>query len=538
MSLDWRALSGAYVSRRTLLKFMGTSGLLAAGCARGAPSPTAGPQPTAAPAASKIGGTLTAAWLLDKFDFLDPHRMNLGLQMEAMSNVFDGLTRLTAEVDVEGALAESWQVSEDGRTYTFRLRKGVKWHNGDDFTAEDVLFSYRRVLDKDFGSPHAGKLAPIESLESPDDSTVVIMLKEPFAPLLTTVTNFPGRALTPVSKRALEQMGNDQYNLTPVGTGPFRVAEHRPGQELVLERFGNYWQPGVPLLERVVIKLIPEEATINAALLAGDVDFVNHPPNQFVASLEKNPAFAVSRVAGTNWVGLQMHYTDHKAPFLADPRVRLALAKAVDRGTLIEKAYFGLAVPAYGVLNPAVKWAFRENKPHTQEFDQQEARRLLAEAGAQGIAVEIMTPPDGQRETEILAEMLRQVGVEVGLDVQEGAIYRRRRDEGEFMVIHSGSVVDPDPDESVWNFFHSQGPWNRLRYRNLRADELLVAQRRETDRAKRARVLADLEDVLTQDVAAGWTAHVEDVAAFNKNKVQGWVHVPELRPFHATWVAS
>lgn len=539
MDVSWRSLSGSRVSRRTLLKMAAATGVIAACAPATAPGVAPGASPTAKPAASpaaKRGGTLVAGWGLDKFDFLDPHRINLGLQMEAMTNVFDGLTRLTPEVDVEGALAERWDVSDDGRTYTFHLRKGVKWHDGSDFTSEDVVFSYKRVLDKDFGSPHSGKLEPIESLEATDEHTVVVDLKDAFAPFLTVVTNFPGRALTPVSRRALEQMGKDQYNLEPVGTGPFRITKHTPGQELVLERFEEYWQRDVPALDGLVIKLIPEEATLNSALLAGDVDFVNHPPDQFVKELEGNDQFVVSQVSGTNWLGLQMSYKDPKAPFLQDQRVRLALAKAVDRDALVQKAYFGLATPAYGVFNPAVKWAFREDKPRTQAFDLAEAKRLLEQAGATGAEISIMTTPAGQRETEILAEMLRQAGMQVKLDVQEGAIYRRRRDQGEFMVIHSGSVVDPDPDESVWNFFNSGGPWNRFKYKSDKADELLVKQRRVQAKGERAKVLAELEDVLTTDVAAGWTVHLLDVAAYNK-KVEGWKHVPELRPFHTAFIA-
>jgi peptide/nickel transport system substrate-binding protein len=532
MGMDWRELSGSRVSRRTLLKAAG-AGTLVAGIAPACGGQTAtegggGSQP-------RRGGRLNAGWFLTEFENLQPQLIELGIEMEAATNIFDGLTRYTPEFDIEGVLAESWDISEDGRTYTFNLRRGVKWHNGDDFTSEDVLFTYELVSDPKFGSAHISKVEPVASVEAPDEFTVVFQLKRPFSPFLGVVSDFPGRALTPVSRSAFREMGRAAYTLEPVGTGAFRVAEHSQGQQLVLERFEDYWDPQYPLLDEVVIRNIPEASTVNSALQAGDIDFVNHPPEQFTSVLEGNANFVVPRRPGPNWLGVQMNYKDPEADFLTDRNVRLALAKAVDRDTLAEKAFFGQALPAYGVLNAAVTWAYREDKPRTQEFDLDEAKRLLSEADAVGIGFDLTGPAEAQRELEVLGDMLSQAGVDVSLDIVEETVYFTRRDEGNYQVIHSGSVTDFDPDESVYLFFHTGEDFNEYSYSNPRADELLEEQRLEMDQDSRAQILAEVEDVLTQDVAAGWTLHLEDVAAFS-TKVKGFQHLPELRPLQTLWV--
>jgi peptide/nickel transport system substrate-binding protein len=328
-------------------------------------------------------------------------------------------------------------------------------------------------------------------------------------------------------------MGRAAYTQKPVGTGPFRVTSHARGQQLVLERFDDYWDAKVPYLDRVVIQNIPEGSTVKSALQSGDIDFVNHPPPQFAEGLKGT--FEVPTTAGPNWLGLLMNYGNPDVPILRDPKVRLALAKAIDRETLAEKAFFGQAVPAYGVLNPAVTWAFRKDKPRTQEYDLAEAKRLVSEAGADGETLSLTGSSEDQRELEVLADMLSKTGITVRLDLVEETVYYTRRDESNYELIHSGSVTDFDPDESTYLFFHSGEDLNNFGYSDPRADALLERQREEMDEDARATALAEAEDLLVDEVAAAFTVHLQDLAAFS-SRVKGFRHIPELRPLHTVWV--
>ena len=525
MSGDWSQLSGSRVSRRTLLKFS-TGAVTAA--ALGACSAT---DSNGSGGAGKRGGQLVAAWNLDKFTTLDPQLVVGSDQMSMLINVCEGLTRLTPTLEVEGALAESWEVSPDGLTYTFKLRRGVKWHNGDDFSAQDMVFTYERGSDPALGSPSVSGLVAISDVKAPDEQTLVFQLKQPFAPFLTTVTGMPGRILSPVNKRALEEMGPEAYGVEPVGTGPFRISEHQAGDHLTLVRFEDYWDSRYPLLDEVRIDLIPEPSTVQSALLSGDIQFANLIQPQSFSALERSSNVQTLSVPGVNWRGQWLNYKSADAPFLADPRVRLAFAKAVDREGLVEKGLFDQGDVGYGVYNLAVKWAYREDVPQTLAYDPEGAKRLLSDADATGVSVEFMTNPGFQRSDEVLADMLSQIGVDVSLDLVETSVYAARGyTASEYQMMHSGSAADPDPDDSVYNYFHSDGAFNTYSYSSEKADELITRQREAVDRAGRTAALGELEDLLINDVASAFSYHTRDLVGMSQS-ITGYENVPELRSF-------
>jgi ABC-type transport system substrate-binding protein len=180
------------------------------------------------------------------------------LQFQITSNVLSGLTHINAELTAEGDLAADWTVSDDGLEWIFNLREGVIWHNGDTLTADDVVFTYNRSKDPN-QSIHSANLANVAEVVKVDDLTVRLVLSQPQASLLVkTLERASGRAMTIVNQRAIEEMGLEQYGLTPVGTGPFRVTEHQLGQGVTLERFENYFDPERPMLDRVTILPINE----------------------------------------------------------------------------------------------------------------------------------------------------------------------------------------------------------------------------------------------------------------------------------------
>ena len=275
--LSKEALSGPGMSRRSALRLMAAAGtlslwhLLPGGGAR------------RAHAAS--GGTLRCGWSgVPEIQTIDPAKINQALQFQISSNVISGLMHIDSQLVPQGDLAESWTVSESGTEWTFKLREGVTFHNGDRFTAEDVVFTYQRSRDPE-NSLHSRVVANVKDVIAVDDHTVKFMLGEPQASFLgKTLERSAGRAMAIVSRGALAAMGEAEYGLKAVGTGPFRVTAHTLGQDMVLERFDDYYDPERPKLDKVIITPVNEAEPLAAAMEAGDIQFIggNEVPPELI----------------------------------------------------------------------------------------------------------------------------------------------------------------------------------------------------------------------------------------------------------------
>src|SRR5215216_6017314 len=405
--IDWSVLSGPRVSRRTLLNLAAASGAAAyAGrlaIADAAPAPPSHAMRRAlAQGEPKAGGTLNYGFGISQIPNLDPAQVNLGIVAgELVSNMFSSLVQFDAQLGLVADLAENWTVSEDGLVYTFTLRDNLTFQNGDPLKAEDIIFTYERAIDPDFASPHANKLAAITSAEMPDDLTVVLTLKAPFAPFLAVAcSRGPGRALTPVSQRAFEEMGPEQFDLAPVGAGPFSfVAE---GADLSsgfqLAAFDGYYN-GRPFLDAIDVTIITEPSSRISALEAGDVDMLDIVPAIGVAQLQENPDLTLVQSPGTSWLGLAMNFA---RPPWDNPEARMAIAKAINRAELIETAFFGLSQPAIGAIAPAFGFAYipPDQTETPQAFNLDEAKALAESAGITGAKPTIMSTTDTQRASE------------------------------------------------------------------------------------------------------------------------------------------
>jgi len=283
--LNRNELSGPKLSRRATLR------LLAAGGALSLSQVLPGLRPTAAFADGHAGGELRCAWAgVSEITTLDPAQIGQVLQFQITSNVLSGLMHINNNLESEGDLAETWEVSSDGLAYTIKLREGVTFHNGDAFNADDVLFTFDRSSDPE-KSRHSRVIGNVASLEKLNDFEVKFTLKKPQASFLTkALERASGRAMTIVSRGGLEQLGLAQYGLTPVGTGPFKITEHELGGRVVLDKNENYWDPERPALDRVIITPVDGTEPLAAALEAGDVDYVggNPLPGELVDRFKEN----------------------------------------------------------------------------------------------------------------------------------------------------------------------------------------------------------------------------------------------------------
>jgi peptide/nickel transport system substrate-binding protein len=485
----------------------------------------------------KQGGTLKLGFGISQIPTLDPAQVNLGIIAgELVSNIFSSLVQFDSELGLVPDLAENWQVSEDGLAYTFKLRDGLTFHNGDPLKAADIVYTYERTTNEAFASPHANKLALIEAIDTPDDLTVAITLGAPFAPFLAVAcTRGPGRALTPISQRAIAELGDQTFGQKPVGCGPFMIvpetADLNSGFELVAF---EGWYGGRPLLDKIEVTLIAEPASRVAALEAGDVDMLDIVPAIGVAQLRDNPDVTLVEAPGTNWAGLTMNYA---RPPWDNLDARMAVAKAINREDVVEKAFFGLATPAIGAIAPAFAWAYLppDQTQTPQGYDLEAAKGLAETAGIVGAKPTIMTTVDNPRPAEVLRTQLTDLGLDVQLEQLQAAAWNERWLASDYDWIINGSVVDADPDDGHWNFFPTDSPWNTQGYSNPKVDELLTGTRTIADAAERARLFQEAQAILQQDVAYAFLYHTLDVTGFH-NDVQGYLLIPEMRYLESVWL--
>jgi ABC-type transport system substrate-binding protein len=538
--LDRSELCGPSLGRRTVLRLLAASGLLTAGHLLTGSGP--------ALAAGKRGGHLRAAWAgTSEIVTLDPARMNQVLQFQITSNVLSGLTHIDANLVAQPDLAKDWTVSDDGTEWIFNLREGVKFHNGDPFTADDVVFTYNRSRDPE-QSFHSRVLSNVVAVTKINDHKVRIKLKAPQASFLVkTLERSSGRAMTIVSRGALASMGNPQYGLTPVGTGPFKIIEHQLGQGVKLERNEDYYDPERPMLDKVTIIPVSDPEPLAAALEAGDVDLIggDAPAPELVDRFEANADLVVNTVSDPGFQGVWMnpHIDPFKVTDFNKPvselmkengfKVRLAIAKGLDRDRYIKKAWFGRGYPAFGSINPAMGFFFDENldKDSPQRYELDVARQLLADAGFPGgkgfPKLKLLTTPARRRESQVVAGILnRNLGIKVELDVKDGPVLLQDYLKMEWEMIRIGSGGDFDPDDAIVDWMQTNSKFNGSKrdkakypfgyFSDKRTDELIDAQRLEINPDERKNLVQEANRITSEKVACAFLYHPMSILVYRK----------------------
>ncbi len=531
-------LCGSRLKRRVVLRLMAAAGILTT--ARMMPGLTG---VRAARAQGAGGGTLVCGWAgVGEIRTLDPARINQVLQFQIASNVLSGLTHIDAELVARGDLAESWEVSGDGRQWTFRLRRGVTFHNGDPFTAEDVLFTYHRSRDPQ-KSIHSAVLANVEEVRKLDDHTVRFHLTKPQASFLVkTLERASGRAMTIVSRGALAALGEAEYGLRPVGTGPFRVTEHELGQGVTLERFEHYYDPQRPKLDRVVIRPIIDAEPLAAAMEAGDIQLIGGNPvaPELVDRFLANPDLVVDigRAPGFQSVFINPWHPQMRVENFDKPveellkekgfKVRLAIAKALDRERYIKQAQFGRGTPAFGSVNEAMAYYFDPRLPESslQRYDAEEARRLLAEAGHPGgeglPRLRLLATPAGRREATVVVDILRRnLGLDVALETKDFPVLIDDFDSMNWDLVRLGSGGDYDPDDALVDWMTTTSKFNGRRrdksrypfgfFSSREVDELTRQQSATADLEKRRELVRRANRITSDKVASAFLFHPADV---------------------------
>lgn len=535
-------LSGPVMPRRTALRLFAAAGTLTLAHLL----PVGGVRPAQAAA----GGHLRCGWAnIGEIRTLDPARMNQVLQFQITSNVLSGLMHLDSQFVPYGDAAESWTISDDGKEYVFKLREGVTFHNGDKFTSKDVVYTYNRSRDKD-KSFHYRVLNNIKDVQALNDYEVKLVLGKPQASLLTkTLQRSFGRAMTIVNGRAIDEMGEAGYGLAPIGTGPFRVTAHQLGQGVVIERNDKYWDPTRPKLDKVTFKPILDAEPLAAAIEAGDVDLIGGGGGialELLDRFETNPDLTVVTTPGAGFqaVWLNPHRDPFKVTDFNKPvsdlmkengfKVRLAIAKALDRERFLKQASFGRGAPAYGSINQAMGYFFDSElgAQSSQKYDVEAARKLLADAGfpnGDGFPkLSIKASVQNRREAQVVAGILkRSLNIRVNVETKEGSVLLDEFLTMQYDMMRLGSGGDYDPDDAVVDWMQTSSKFNGSRrdkakypfgyFSEKRADELITAQQFETDLAKRKAMVQEANRITSDKVAAAFLYHPVDRMVFRNN---------------------
>lgn len=461
--------------------------------------------------AQEVGGTAVMS-IVREPDTLDPQKTATSVTGDLLRYMGD--TILTKDMDgaYAAGLAESWEASEDGLTWTFTLQPGIEFHDGTPVDAEAVKASIERAVAPETESPiAAGLFEPITEIEIVDDLTFRITLDEPFAPFLDNLTD-PRASVVHVE--AAESQG-DQYGRAPVLTGPWRFGEWRSADRIVLERNPDYaWAPayadgGMPYIETLVFRIIPEAATQVAAFEANEVQILNPAPPTDVLRLQESDDYEFVEFLKKG-VGLFIEFNVNNEPF-DDVRVRQALNHAIDKDVMVQVVLDGLGVPAHGILPPSI-WGYWEGiEEYSYDYDPERAIELLEEAGwtrgADGIfekdgmplefTLDIAPRDTWTRTAQIAQGMFQEIGVRTEIQGYELGTLLDMLQAGERQANLMGYTY-PTPDV-VHLWFHSSNIGTGLahsHYRDETLDEMIERSRQETDEEVRLEVYREIQQYI------------------------------------------
>jgi peptide/nickel transport system substrate-binding protein len=508
---------GTLFSRRNVLQGLGATAVVAS-------SLSLSPRARAA-----AGGEIKLAWT-DFIDTLDPHFTGFLGAVKVHNNIYNGLLKVTYDgekVSFVPDLATSWELLDD-KTHLFKLRDGVKFHNGDVCDAEAVKWSLERVAHGEPKSPHAWKLTQLDSIEVIDPLTVKLNFKQPYAFLPVALTGSVGRAGTIVSKSAVEKYGKD-FGRNPVGTGPFKFVSWRENDSIVLEKNPDYFEPGLPKLDKVTILIMKEASAAVAAMMSGQIDGMSLCPLQFVPQMKANPNVKVYGEIEGNYSYIAMNC--RAAPF-DDVNLRRAVSFAIDRQALIKQAFFGEGIEAHSPISPPMTGFFDAKiaaSGRGQSFDMDKAKAFRAKARNQDVIepVYIMSEQGvyGTRVAQTILPMLEQIGIRPKLELMERAAWVSRRNSGNFDMFDLNWVADLDPDETLFPEYHSTAKWNYPGWKNAEFDKLVEDAQVVLDIPSRRELYYKAEDVLMDEAPIAITSHMPVYKVLSK-KISGFEYIP------------
>jgi peptide/nickel transport system substrate-binding protein len=505
------------LTRRELLKTAGVAGAAAL-------LPSALPPSAQAQTTTKRELVVAQGGDISKFD---PHFSTSSNDIRISFNLFDNLTSRHPDGKLYPALATEWKLTNP-TTWTFKLRPGVKWHNGDPFSSADVKYSLERTWDPNVKTRVSTVLTTIDKVDAPDATTIVITTKKP-DPLLAARLGFYGGQIVP--KKYLEAVGGDTFNAKPVGTGPVRFVSWTKDDRIVLEANPDYFG-GKPDFDRMVVRAIPEVAPRIAALLKGEVDIITQLPPDHGERVAGN---ASTRAAGALYAGLYVLAVNSKAPPLDNPLVKQALSLGIDRDIIVKELWRGRGIVPNSQIAKGDNHYDASLPPLA--YNPRDARERLKKSGYKGEEVIIETTSgylaNDKPMAEAIVAMWRDIGVNAKAEVLEYSVRAQKNRDKSFKGVFWSDPTSTlsDPDGMFWRLLGPGGPQDY--WRHARFDELGDAARFSIDEKFRGQAYKEMTTIFLEHLP--WIPVIQPYEDYGLQKYVDWTPNPnqafEIRRF-------
>jgi len=444
----------------------------------------------------KRGGTLTMAIAKD-IVLMNPLVATRSTEQAIRELMFEPLVGIDLKGNLQPSLAERWEASKDGKIYTFSLRRGVKFHDGREMTAEDVKFAMDYTMNPKNGAYGLAKLSLVDRVTASDRYTLTVSLKSAGPAFITSLTSI--QAFSVIPKGSLKE-GVDKPNEFPPGTGPFKFIEWSPRQRIALERHNDYWGQKA-FLDRVILRPISDDTVRMTALRAGDIDMVERSPYEWVKQIADGKLKGLNSVQAPD-AGFRRIVFNVVDPPFNDKKLRQAVAHAVDKKEILQAAYFGFGEPVDQKYPQGHAWYLPGLR--SLRYDPERAKALLKEAGYKGEPIPIMTNQGiDEAEATTLQAQLKKVGINIKVELVDHGTYTTRTRRGDFALKFSGGNYDPDPS-ATYDLVCPPDPKKRTAnasaYCDKELDRMLARAETEIDSEKRRELFRQIVGKVLEDV--------------------------------------
>src|SRR5215213_5651113 len=424
---------------------------------------------------------------------LDPNLSSAYVDRQVMASLYDKLVDIDENGEIVPMLAKSYDVSDDGKVYTFHLRDGIKFHDGTEFNAEAAKYNLERYQEED--SVRSTEVEPIESVEAVDEYTVRVTLSEPFTPFLAVLTDRAGIMASP---KAIEE-NNGRISKDPVGTGPFKFVERVRGDHITVEKNPDYWREGLPKIDKIEYRGIEDENVQYQNLQSGELDLIDSIPVVEFKELQESGDYNVSIEQGLGFQGVWLNVTQ---PPFDNKQLRQAVYRLVDREAIVKAVLRDVGGEAGNSPFSEQSWAYSEESDQYPERSVEEAKALLEGAGKpDGFSFTLKTDPSpiNQQIGQVIQNNLKPAGIDVKLAKEEFGTLLDDSTNRNYQALFLGWSGRIDPDLNIYDFMVTNGDFNDSGYSNPEVDRLLGEARRISDKGRRKELYDQAMKIIHED---------------------------------------